>query len=173
MRPRPPTCPRRKMSDPLGTYLSDHAAGARGAVQLLEYLRDHREGEEVGRFAAALLADVESDRRVLVELLERIGRRGTARLKESISSIAEKLAHLKPHGYAAEGLGTLLALESLEMGIDGKRGLWSALRAAAADDTRLRGIDYDDLIQRAQDQHRRVEKMRLDVARAVLQPDDS
>ena len=161
------------MSDPLGTYLSDHAAGARGAVQLLEYLRDHQEGDAVGRFATALLADVESDRAVLVELLDRTGKRGTAKLKEGISTIAEKFTHLKLRGYGTEGLGTLLALESLEMGIEGKRGLWSALAAAAPGDTRLHGIDYERLIQRAREQHDRVDKMRLEVAQAVFQSGNS
>ena len=157
------------MSDPLATYLSDHAAGARVAVNLLEYLRDHHPDEAVGNFAAELLADVESDRAVLAELLERTGSRGTARLKEGISSIAEKFTHLKLHGYGKEGLGTLLALEMIEVGIEGKRGLWSALAAAAPGAPRLHGIDYDHMIRRAQEQHDRVEEMRLKLARSVFQ----
>lgn len=161
------------MSDPLATYLSDHVAGARAAINLLDFLRDHHSGEPVGRFAADLLDDVESDRSVLEDLLDRLGRRRSATLKEGVAWIAEKLARLKLHRYAVEGLGTLLAIESIELGIGGKHALWRGLAVAAQRDTRLHGVDFDRLIERAQAQHERVEEMRLEVVRDVLQTDNS
>jgi len=37
------------MSDPLGTYLNDHLAGAAHAIDLVEFMRDRYEGEVIGR----------------------------------------------------------------------------------------------------------------------------
>jgi hypothetical protein len=52
------------MSDPLGTYLHDHLAGAAHAINLVEFMCDRYEGGELGQFAAWLLVEIESDRTV-------------------------------------------------------------------------------------------------------------
>lgn len=156
------------MSDPLATYLSDHVAGSQGAVNLLRFLRDHHAGEPVSRLAAELLVDVEEDRDVLEDLLERVGARRAAVLKEAVVWLGEKIGRLKLHRRAGEGLGTLMALESLALGIRGKLALWRALAAAATTNRRLSGVDFDHLIARARAQYDKVEELRLDVARTIL-----
>lgn len=157
------------MSDPLSTYLTDHVAGSLGAVNLLRFLRNHYRDEPLGRFAADLLVDVEKDRAVLEDLLERIGTRRVGHLKEGVAWVGEKIARIKLQRYSEKRLGALLALESLEMGIRGKFALWRALDVVAQYDSRLQGVDFGPLWARAQEQYERVEKQRLDAARATFQ----
>jgi len=65
-------------------------------------------------------------------------------------------------------LGTFEALEFLELGIHGKWALWRALATVAVSDTRLRGLDYEQLAARAEAQRASVEERRLEIARTVL-----
>jgi hypothetical protein len=154
------------MGDPLATYLHDHLAGSVHAVSLLEFIRDQHEREPLGRFASGLLAEIEADRHVLQELADRAGA-GSSDLKEFAAWLSEKVTRLKlRHG--GDGLGTFEALEFLELGIHGKWALWRALATVAASDTRLRGLDYEQLAARAEAQRASVEERRLEIARAVL-----
>jgi hypothetical protein len=154
------------MSDPLTTYLHDHLAGSVHAINLLEFLRDQRAGEPLGRFASALLAEIQADRNTLRELAERIGA-GSSDLKEFTAWLSEKVTRLKLRR-GAEGLGTFEALEFLELGIHGKWALWRALGVVAASDSRLRGVDFEHLAARAESQRALVEERRLEAARIAL-----
>jgi len=64
------------------------------AIDLLEFIRDQHAGEPLSRFAAELLAEIESDRKVLRELAERAGA-GCSGLKELTAWLGEKLSRLK------------------------------------------------------------------------------
>ena len=68
-------------------------------------------------------------------------------------------------------MGLLHALESLALGITGKRGLWTALSAAADNQPRLCELDYAMLEERAIEQFDRVEAKRIEIAREVLVSD--
>lgn len=155
------------MSDPLATYLHDHLSGARGAIDLLETMRERHEGEPLGRFAAELLPLVEEDRRVLIGLAEELGAESSP-LKEAGAWLGEKASRVKFRSGANEGLGTMMALETLALGILGKRALWKALENISAHDPRLQGVDFDHLIARAESQHEMTEERRLQYARTVL-----
>jgi hypothetical protein len=54
------------------------------------------------------------------------------------------------------------------VGIEGKRLLWLALAAAAADTPGLVGTDYGRLERRAEEQRRGVETLRLEAARVAF-----
>jgi hypothetical protein len=54
------------------------------------------------------------------------------------------------------------------LGIQGKLALWRALAVAAPADVRLQALDYEQLASRAEEQHAKVEKRRLEVARTAL-----
>lgn len=155
------------MSDSLTTYLQDHLAGALHAIELLKAMREHFAAEPLETFAAEVLAEVEADREVLARLTERVG--GTAGgMKEWGAWLSEKVSRLKLKHGSTDGLGTFEALEFLVIGIHGKRALWRALALVASFDSRLEGIDFADLIARAENQHQRVEEQRLDYARSVF-----
>jgi hypothetical protein len=153
--------------DALPTYLQDHLAGALHAIELLKAMRDHFAKEPLGRFASQVLAEVEADRDVLARLTERVG--GTAGgVKEWGAWLAEKVSRLKLKHGSADGLGTFEALEFLVLGIHGKWALWRAMARVAAFDSRLQGIDFSELIARAESQRERVEQQRLACAQSVF-----
>jgi hypothetical protein len=155
------------MSDPLGTYVHDHLAGAVVAINLLQGLRDQHADVPLGPFAAELLAEVEADRVVLQGLAERVGA-GSSRLKEVTAWLGEKVSRVKLRRRAAGGLGTFEALEALALGILGKLALWRALAVVAAADARLGGVDFNHLAARAQAQHAQAEERRLEAAGTAL-----
>jgi hypothetical protein len=159
------------MSDPLGTYLHDHLAGAAHAINLVEFMRDRHEGGELGQFAAWLLVEIESDRKVLRQLAERAGAGGRT-AKEMAGWLGEKVSRLKLRHNDNDGLGLFEALEFLEIGIHGKSELWRALAAVGPADPRLSGINFEHLTNRAEKQRAEVESRRLQIAHFVFGPDN-
>lgn len=158
-------------NDALTTYLQDHLAGALHAIELLKAMRDHFGGEPLGTFAGEVLAEVEADREILATLTERVG--GTAGgMKEWGAWLSEKVSRLKLKHGSADGLGTFEALEFLLIGIHGKQALWRAMEKVAPSDARLQGFDFTELIDRAENQHRKVEERRLTFAQSVFHRSD-
>jgi hypothetical protein len=82
--------------------------------------------------------------------------------------VAEKFsrAGLAIAGDESDGLDLVLALETIAMGITGKKLLWRAL--AAADVPRPGNIDFVELEQRAEEQIARVELERMRAAREAF-----
>lgn len=159
------------MSDPLGTYMSDHLAGSAYAIDLVEFMRDTYEGQELGQFAGWLLIEIEADREILKRLAERVGG-GPSKVKELTAWLGEKVSRLKLGHGANEGLGLFEALEFLDIGIHGKLELWRALAAVGSANPRLRGVDFEHLASRAEKQRAEVEKRRLHVAHFVFGADE-
>lgn len=156
------------MKSPLAIYLHDHIAGAQTAIAVLQNLKKQHEDEPLGKFAAGLHEEVQKDLTRLEQFADRIADEGAKPLKKAIARIAAKGFWSKLHRRTNKGLGTLEALELLAVGILGKRALWRALKEVAPIDARLRNEDFDRLVKRAQDQHDRVERFRLQLARSVL-----
>ncbi len=155
------------MSDGLTIYLHDHLAGATHAIDLVETIRDQHITEPLGEFAAALLSEIETDRQVLQRLADRAGAPSSG-IKEATAWLAEKVTRLKIGGGSADALETFEALEFLMLGIQGKWAMWRALGAAAANDVRLQGMNFEQLAQRAELQRDQVEERRLEAALKAL-----
>ena len=157
----------------LAIYLNDHLAGATGALELLTHLEEAHTTKAVGPFLAQLHADIEADRQELEHLMARLDITVSGVRKVS-AWLGEKAAQLKLQ-LDDQADGTLHLFEGLEallVGIEGKRGLWRALAVASGAMPELQGVDYDHLAQRAQEQHDRVEVMRLDTAKEALTATD-
>lgn len=152
------------MSDGLATYLNDHRAGATMAVELLEAMTEHPDAD-LAAFASHLLSRVNADRAVLERLMETVGTRSV--FKEAAAWAAEKVSRLKLRGLS-DDLGVFEALETLALGIAGKRSLWQALGRIAPADARLQGVDYARLAADAQEQADLVNERRLRLAPAAL-----
>ncbi|MGH7930337.1 MAG: hypothetical protein ACREQV_21380 [Candidatus Binatia bacterium] len=151
----------------LATYLNDHLAGAVTAIQLLESLENTH--ADLKPELAALRTDIEQDDIELKALMQRLNiaeRRG----REFGGWLAEKATQLKLRidDRAAGSLRLLESLELVSLGIEGKLGLWRALTSAAENSPALRIAGYDRLANRAMDQRRRAESLRLDAARMTL-----
>ena len=146
----------------LTVYLNDHLAGSAAGIELAGKLRDNSQGTELGKDMAALHHDISEDRETLEALM---GQLDVERhpVKEAAGWLLEKLSRLRlnPALTGSAELTRLLEIEALSLGIEGKLGMWLALREAAAADPRLAGTDYDRLAERARGQRRTLEPHRL------------
>jgi hypothetical protein len=156
------------MNDSLATYLHDHLAGSALAIDLVEAMCSKYSGEPLGKFAESLLVEIKADRAVLQGICDRVGS-GSNRLKEWSAWATEKLSRLKL-GSNPESFGAFEALEFLELGVYGKSLLWQSLSTIAIEEKVLSGIDFEELIARAQTQREQLEAHRLATARAALVP---
>jgi hypothetical protein len=157
--------------DHLAIYLNDHLAGSVVAVELLQHLERTYSGKAVQQFAADLRADIEDDRRELQQFMGRLNV-AESRARQATAWLAEKMTMVKLRldDWAGGDFRLFEALEALSLGIEGKRALWVALSDAAAAAPSLRLLDYGRLVERAVEQRKRVETLRLETARAALVP---
>jgi hypothetical protein len=157
-------------TEALVTYLRDHLAGAEAALSLLEH--EMKRGDPSDReFFAAMHVEISKDRAALQDILNRFDT-SPDRLRQLGGWLSEKALRFKLFLDDPSG-GTLKEFEALELlalGILGKRSLWLALRQIAPARPELASFDFRHLEQRAEEQHARVERRRLLVARRVLTP---
>lgn len=153
----------------LASYLNDHLAGAVAALDLLARLEAAQAGTAMAGALAELRADIAADRQKLEALMARLNI-DESRSRKAMAWLAERATHLKLRlDDSSDGaLGRLEALDALAIGIEGKRALWHALAAAASAEPELGDVDYAQLTERADEQRRRVEELRLDAARTAL-----
>ena len=154
------------MSNALITYLHDHLAGARFALNLLETLRDSEQPVAIRKLADELIYEITEDRRVLAELADRIGKPQST-LKEGAAWLAQK-ASLWKLGRDDSSLSTFEAIEALSLGIMGKLALWRALRVLQPSEPVLFETNLEQLCRRAEDQFFRVERLRIKLAPRAL-----
>jgi hypothetical protein len=153
----------------LGTYLNDHLAGSTAALELLTHLASAYPGTEVATLADGLHADISADRKVLEDLIARLGVTESA-VRKASTWVMEKFARLKLRIDDPGGghLHVLEALEFISLGVEGKASLWRSLLAASEAMPAMRGVDYAQLLQRAEAQRDRIEPAKLDAARRAL-----
>jgi hypothetical protein len=116
-----------------------------------------------------LKSDIEADQRELKALIGRLGATDSGPRK-AVAWVAGKLADLKSliEDHSTGPLARLETFEALALGISGKLLLWRALAAAQETAPRLRGPDYEHLAERAREQRRRIETLRLEAAREAF-----
>jgi hypothetical protein len=154
----------------LTTYLNDHLAGSVVALELLELLPPLVRPAERD-ILNGLRTEIREDQQLLKELLEQLGEKESP-MRKVAAWITEKLGEVKLK-FDDPGDGELRVLEALEalgLGVQGKLGLWRALRTISAADSRLRAVDFGRLERRALDQFERVDRLRLQFARTALVP---
>lgn len=157
----------------LGIYLNDHLAGATGALELLSHLEEAQAGTPVAVALSQLRHEIETERQELERLIERLNISESGPRKVG-AWLGEKLAQLKLQidDKATGAMRLFEGLEALTLGIQGKRGLWQVLGIASETAAELRGIDYNHLVQRSEDQYRRAEALRLDAAKEAFGAED-
>jgi hypothetical protein len=154
---------------PLLTYMNDHVAGSRTALELLDYLIDGHADAEARAFFTTLRADIAADRQTLDDIFTKLEGKPSA-LREAAGWFGDRMMRLKllvddPQN---RGLKQFEALELLALGILGKRSLWRALEALSTQVEQLRGVDFPGLQARAEDQYARVEARRLNTVPTAL-----
>jgi hypothetical protein len=152
----------------LAIYLNDHLAGATLGVGLARRLRSsNRDDAEMGEPLARICAEIEADRRTLLELMDRL-EIGRDPVKPVLAWVAERLGRLKLNGQLRgySPLSRVLELEVLSSGIGGKMQLWNALEQRYGEN--LDGFDFHALAARADDQGRQIEDLHLAAAKRAL-----
>ena len=147
---------------PLDVYLNDHLGGAMLGADLAEQLRDHAEGTPLGEVMTRIAAEIEEDRQTLLELMEALDVSRNP-VKQVTGWVAEKASRIKFSG-ATSGEpdhGTFMALESLRLGVAGKKCMWIALQRVRDDYSELANVDLERLEQRASAQETELERERV------------
>jgi hypothetical protein len=152
-------------NDALATYLNDHLAGSVVALELLEHLVSARAETPDAPLLASLRAEIDSDRADLERLMARLDI-AESKPRQLTAWFTEKVAELKLH-VDDPGHGALRRLETLEtvsLGIEGKRELAHVLAAVARDMPALAGFDAAGMARRAEEQRATIEPLRLQAA---------
>ena len=146
----------------MDVYLNDHLAGAMLGSDLAEQIRSRHEGTPLGGVMESIAREIEEDRETLLELMERMGVSKNP-VKQMTGWVAEKASRVKFSGVVTgePEHGAFLALESLSLGVEGKRCLWVALAAVQDRYPALQATSLDVLIERAETQRNTLERERL------------
>lgn len=157
----------------LDVYLNDHLAGSVAAVGLFDRLRRELDDPRTVRKLTEVRHEVVADKETLQELMARLDVSET-KSKKAGASLAQKIANLKFRMASSKQgeLQLLHALDSLSLGIEGKKALWIALEAAAEEEPRLRLASYRDLVERADQQVASLRDLRIDAAKNALVSED-
>ncbi len=153
----------------LAVYLNDHLGGAMLGSDLAEQIRDGNEGTPLGEVMTRIAAEIEEDREKLVSLMDALDVSRNP-VKQATGWLAEKASRVKFSG-ATSGEpdhGLFMALESLRLGVAGKKCLWLALQHVQADHPPLAATDLDSLLARASEQELTLERERMAVGARVL-----
>ena len=151
------------------TYMKDHLAGARVALDLLHALTTAAADPEWRRFFSVLHSEIDEDKRTLERLLHDLGG-GRGVVRQAAGRVAARAGRLKLQiDDPAQGtFERFQSLEALALGSQGKLALWRALDEIAPGLPALRTVDLHRLMGRAEDQYARVEGRRLEAAAALL-----
>lgn len=152
----------------LATYLNDHLGGSGGAIDLLSRLQRSAAGRDAAGPVGEVRGAVIADRDTLVSMMTSLGIERSL-VKRLAGHLAESGAALRFHPRLTgdRALSEVLILESLLLGISGKRILWLGLQQLAGDDPRLARYDLPGLLRRADAQLETLEGLRqnaLDLA---------
>jgi hypothetical protein len=158
----------------LPVYLNDHYAASVAAHELVKRAAGSNEGTEYGTFLAELERGIAEDRAALERLMDRFEVKKD-HLKMTGAFIGEKLGRLKPNAHLTgySPLSRVVELEVLSLGVEGKLGLWRALRPLADVEPDLDTAELDVLIERATRQRQGLETHRVNaVEEALTAPED-
>jgi hypothetical protein len=153
----------------LNIYLNDHLAGAIAGFELAKRSAASNRGTPFGDFLTSFVAELESDRVSLEEVMEMVSA-PKDRVKPAAAWAAEKVGRLKLNGQILgySPLSRVVELEGLRAGVEAKLCLWNSLKALSESDGRL-VMDFDRLIKRAEAQQEQLEEHRVDAARIAFE----
>lgn len=158
----------RHAKSPLGRYLRDHLAGSAAGRALASRVRDAATGSWLASDLDVFLGELDHDRAVLQQLLEGMGEQSKP-LRQRAGRVAESASHLLLSSLATRdrGLSRLLELETLSLGVEGKRLLWLTLSARQEAGMTPSEGDFADLADRAARQREMLEGHRRAAATRV------
>jgi len=155
--------------DQLGVYLNDHLAGANTGVEMARKLQADVAGGPDEALLGPVAEQIAEDVETLRALMDNLGVTPNP-VKQATGWLAEKVHRLGVAANVTEGpdVALMLAAESLSLGVEGKLGLWIVLGELVPSHPRLAAVDLARLIDRARDQRRRIEELRLAISRRAF-----
>ena len=160
--PAPPRSGEDEALHTLGIYLNDHLSGATAGAQLAARIARLHARSPYGAQLARLAHEIAADRRALLEIMTALDV-PARQYKILAGRIGERAGTLKSNGRLVRrsGLSTVIELEALRLGIEGKSLLWKTLLTAHPDDPRLDRHRLKELLHAARRQIDMVEELRL------------
>lgn len=153
----------------LATYLHDHLSAATAATELLRKMQPDIEAPALSRFFTRLRAEICWERDQLAAVASHFPV-PSGPLRRAAAWVGEKGLELKlaVDGSTQSHFQIFEALETLSVGIAGKRLLWRTLSQESVATPELKALPFKRLIQMAVRQRRALETFRLEAARESL-----
>ncbi len=150
-------------------YLNDHLGGAMLGTNLAKQIRDETDDPRLREVMDGIATDIEEDRDVLVGLMEALDVTRNP-VKQVTGFLAEKASRIKFSGLSSgePDQGLFMALESLRLGVAGKKSLWLSLAEVREQYAPLADLNLDELIQGANSQELALEEERIRAGRHAL-----
>lgn len=155
--------------DALRTYLNDHLAGATLGLDHARQIEERNAGTPLGDVMAKLASEIDEERETLQGLMDRLDVSQNP-VKQATAWVAEKAGRVKFSGASAadKDLGNFLAIETLMLGVVGKRSLWAALLEVESEYPELEPAELGRLKTQAEEQRVTLEQERLAAARKAF-----
>lgn len=153
----------------LHAYLRDHLAGATGGLALARRIATTHRGTPFASELADFATDVAGDVEDLRTVMRAVGASPDP-VKMTLAALGERIGRLKANGRLVRRspLSSVMELELMRLGVEGKASGWRALREAARSDTRIDGDRIEDLTRRAEAQAELLESLRVRAAAGVF-----
>jgi hypothetical protein len=155
--------------DMLDIYLNDHLAGATLGAGLARHVAHRHRRTVVSSRLEQIADEIGQDRQALLSIMDGLGM-PARRYKVCAGWAAERVRRLKPNGVLrrSSGVDTVVELEALRLGVEGKSLLWLTLLAVAPRRTDLDGAQLKELLDRARNQIDALEELRRTAVAAVF-----
>ena len=155
----------------LRVYMNDQLAAGIVWREVARRAQRSNDGTELGDALERVATGIAEDVETFQAIMRRLGIRRDP-VKRGLAIAGERVGRLKLNGRSRgySPLSRFVELDFLAMGIDGKRLLWSNLRDLAGLATRLPDIDFDALIERAEQQRAELEPYRSRAGAETLAP---
>jgi hypothetical protein len=153
----------------LATYLNDHLAGATAGTRLARRLASAHRSSPDGPVLLEMAKEIHDDRDTLITLMKQLGV-PVNRAKVLAGYVGELVGRWKPNNHllTRSPLSTLVELEIMRLGVEGKNAGWLTLRTIADTDERLGSGHLDELIARAEHQAQVLESLRIKAVTALF-----
>ena len=153
----------------LTIYLNDHLTGATAGRELARRLRRTFRNDPNEQTMVRIADEIDDDRLTLVRLMRALDIK-VSHIKPALGWFAEKLGRAKLNGrlLTRSPLSTLIELEIMRLGVEGKAAAWRTLHSICDRETALDSNELQQLIDRAEQQIVELEHLRKSSATRIF-----
>jgi hypothetical protein len=134
-------------------YLQEHLAGSEAGSRIVRSLKRQHPHDDLGEVMSRFERQFDEEQDVLRTVIHRLGDGSGPSIVALMFGLAGSVVAVAQRIVVGEPTPSLLEqLESLAVGVWGKRLLWGAIARRASEDPRLADIEIDRLIEMAESQ---------------------